>query len=232
MSDLQPAGNESKSLLDLTTGVFSLILSLRHGSDFGDAEHLRRQINNFLAGLDKAGVDAGFIREDLEKAKFALVVFLDEIILDSQWASRESWRDNPLQLALFGERGGGSRFFTELDTLRSAGAQKRDVLEIYHLCLTLGFQGKFRISGKSQLDAIIADLRNQLGYDPRDFRELKISPHGKARDRSVALVKDSFPFWKFAALGAGIILVLFTIFFFTASYQTGQVIDAIPTLAG
>ena len=51
MSELQPAGNESKSMLDLTTGVFSLILSLRDGSDFGEAEHLRRQINNFLAAI-------------------------------------------------------------------------------------------------------------------------------------------------------------------------------------
>jgi len=230
MSDLQPAGNESKSLLDLTTGMFSLILSLRGNSDFGNADHLRQQTNNFLAGMEKSGIDSGFIRADLEAAKFALVVFLDEIILNSQWDEREVWRDNPLQLSLFGERGGGSRFFTELEKLRGAGNQKREVLEVYHLCLTLGFHGQYRISGKKQLDTVIADLRNQLGHDPRDNRELKISPHGKPRDRSVALARDSFPFWKYAALGGGILLVLFIIFFFTASYHAGQVIDAMPTL--
>ncbi len=231
MSDLQPAGNESKSMLDLSSGMFSLILSLRNSSDFGDAEHLRQQTNNFLAGMEKAGVDAGFTRADLDSTKFALVVFLDETILNSQWAGREVWRDKPLQLSLFGERGGGSRFFTKLEKLRGMGNQKREVLEVYHLCLTLGFHGQYQISGKNQLEVIIADLRNQLGYNPRDCRELKISPHGKPRDRSVALVKDTFPFWKFAALGFGILLVLFTIFFFTASYQTGQVIDSMPTLA-
>ncbi len=230
MSDLQPAGNESKSMLDLTTGMFSLILSLRNSSDFGNSDHLRQQIHNFLAGMEKGGVDAGFTRADLDAAKFALVVFLDETILNSQWADRETWRDKPLQLSLFGERGGGSRFFTELETLRGAGNLKREILEVYHLCLTLGFQGQYRISGKNQLDAIIADLRNQLGYNPRDFRELKISPHGKPRDRSVALDRDTFPFWKFAALGFGILLLLFAIFFFTAGYQTGQVIEAMPTL--
>ncbi len=231
MSDLQPAGNESKSLLDLTSGIFSLILSLRKNSDFGNSEHLRQQINNFLAGMEKAGVDAGFTRADLDSAKFALVVFLDETILNSQWSDRDSWQNKPLQLSLFGERGGGSRFFSQLEELRAAGNQKREVLEVYHLCLTLGFSGQYRISGKSQLEALIADLRNQLGYNPRDIRELKISPHGKPRDRSVALAEDAFPFWKFTALGFGILLVLFAIFFFTASYHTGQVIEAMPNLA-
>ena len=231
MSDLQPAGNESKSMLDLTTGMFSLILSLREGGEFGNADHLRQQINNFLAGMEKSGVEAGFTRADIDAAKFALVVFLDETILGSQWSELETWRDNPLQLSLFGERGGGSRFFTELEKLRAMGNQKRDVMEVYHLCLALGFHGQYRISGKAQLNALIADLRSQLGYDPRDNRELKISPHGKPRDRSVAVVKDTFPFWKFAVLGIGILVLLFIIFFFTAGYQTGQVIDAMPTLS-
>lgn len=230
MSELQPAGNQSKSMLDLTTGLFSLILSLRDGSDFGDAEHLGQQINNFLGGMEKAGAEAGFTREDLDAAKFALVVFLDETILNSQWNQREVWRDKPLQLSLFGERGGGSRFFTELEKLRSAGVQKREVLEVYHLCLTLGFHGQYQVSGKNQLDAIIADLRNQIGYDPRDRRELKISPHGKPRDRSVARAQDSFPFWKYAGLGVGILLVLFVVFFFTANFQTTEVINTMPPL--
>lgn len=230
MSVLQPAGNESKSMLDLSTGMFSLILSLRENSDLGNAEHLRQQIKNFLGGMEKVGIAAGFTRSDLEAAKFALVVFLDEVILNSKWSDLEIWRDNPLQLSLFGERGGGTRFFSELETLRSAGNQKREVLEVYHLCLTLGFKGQFRISGQDQLDALLTDLRNQLGYDPNDRRELKISPHGKPRDRSVAAVRDTFPFWRFAALGVGVLLLLFIIFFFTAGYQTGQVIDAMPIL--
>ena len=230
MSDLQPAGNDSRSLLDLTKGIFSLILSLRRESDYGEAENLRRKINDFLAGMETAGREAGFIRDDLEAAKFALVVFLDETVLASQWAGREAWRDQPLQLSLFGERGGGTRFFTELEKLRRQGDLKRDVLEVYHMCLTLGFQGQYRVSGKSQLEAVIADLRNQLGHDPRDRRELKISPHGKPRDRSVARAEDTFPFWKIAGIGVAVVLVLFLVFFFLAGYNTGQAISAMPKL--
>lgn len=228
MTKLQPATNQSPGLVDLTTGMFSLIISLRNGQDFGDVEHLRQQANLFLAGFDREGAEAGFIREDLDAVKFALVVFLDETILNSRWDKREIWRDTPLQLSLFGERRGGGRFFTDLDKLRQHGEQKRDVLEIYHLCLTMGFQGQYQVSGKAQLEATIADLRNQLGYDPRDRRELKLSPHGKPRDLSVAVATDTFPFWKIAGITVGILVVLFIIFFFVAGYSTGQAVDSIP----
>ena len=228
MSILQPATNQSRNMVDLTTGIFSLIISLRDGQDFGEVDHLRQQVNNFLAGLDRAGAEAGFIRDDMEAVKFAMIVFLDETILNSRWDKREIWRDNPLQLTLFGERGGGSRFFKDLEKLRQQGDLKREVLEIYHLCLTLGFQGQYRVSGQAQLQAIIADLRNQLGYDPRDRRELKISPHGKPRDRSVAAAGDSFPFWKITGITLGVLVILFLIFFFVAGYSTGQAIESIP----
>ena len=228
MSNLQPATNQSPSLVDLTTGMFSLIISLRDGQDFGEVEHLRQQVVNFLSGLDRAGAEAGFIREDMEAAKFALVIFLDETILNSRWDKREIWRDNPLQLSIFGERGGGSKFFKELEKLRQHGDLKRDVLEIYHICLTLGFQGQYRVSSPAQLQTIIADLRNQLGYDPRDRRELKLSPHGKPRDRSVAMSEDSFPFWKIAGISVGVLVILFIVFYFIAGYSTGQAINSIP----
>jgi type VI secretion system protein ImpK len=231
MSNLQPATNQSPNMVDLTTGMFSLIISLRDGRDFGEVDHLRQQVNNFLAGLDRAGAEAGYIRDDMEAAKFALVVFLDETILNSHWDKREIWRDNPLQLSLFGERGGGSRFFKELEKLRQQGEAKREVLEVYHICLTLGFEGQYRVSGMTHLKAILADLRNQLGYDPRDKRELKLSPHGKPRDRSVALVQDTFPFWKIAGISIGVLVVLFIVFYFIAGYSTRQAIDAISVLS-
>ncbi len=230
MAQNRAATRSRPSLLELSQGVFSLILSLRGGSNFGEAEPLRQRITGFLNGIESEGFAAGVVKEDLDAVRFALVAFLDETILKSQWLHREEWRDRPLQLDLFGERLGGTRFFNELDVLRRQGDARREVLEVYHLCLTLGFEGQYQVSGQDRLQTLIADLRNQLGYDPRDRRELKLSPHGKRRDSPVAEAGDDFPFWRIAGIAAGVLVVLFVIFVLILNHHTGQAVDTLEGL--
>jgi type VI secretion system protein ImpK len=215
------------TLLELTSGVFTLILSLRQASDLGQEESLRQRITTYLDGFEREALDLGVIHEDLDKARFALVAFIDETILDSDWSQCETWRDRPLQLDLFAERRAGGRFFDEMDQLRRQGETKREVVEVYHQCLNLGFEGKYRVSGRDQLAVVKSDLERYLGIDARDRRELKLSPHGKRRDSANALAKDDFPFWRLAAVGGAVLVVLFLIFLFWINYTTGQAIGSI-----
>jgi len=83
------------SLLELTSGVFTLILSLRQASDLGPEDSLRQRITTHLAGLEREALDLGIVREDLDLIRFALVAFIDETILSSDWNQREVWRDRP-----------------------------------------------------------------------------------------------------------------------------------------
>lgn len=217
------------SLLELTSGIFSLILSLRRAGDLGPEETLRQRITSYFAGFEREARDLGIVHEDVDKARFALVAFLDETVLDADWSQREPWRDRPLQLDLFAERRGGQRFFDELTQLRRLGEAKREVVEVYHQCLNLGFEGQYRISGREQLEQLKADLDRQLGYDPRDRRELKLSPHGKRRDSANALAEDNFPFWQMAAIASGVLIILFVVYLIWIGHATGQALEAIPT---
>jgi type VI secretion system protein ImpK len=215
------------SLLELASSVFAMILSLRQASDLGQEESLRQRITNHLAGFEREGLDLGVMGEDLDKARFALVAFIDETILDTNWSQREVWRDRPLQLDLFAERRAGGRFFDELDHLRRQGEPKREVVEVYHQCLNLGFEGQYRVSGRDQLAVVRSDLDRYLGFDSRDRRELKLSPHGKRRDTAYALAKDEFPFWRLAAFAGGTLVILFVIFLIWINYTSGQAVGSI-----
>lgn len=217
------------SLLELTSGIFSLILFLRRAGDLGQEAALRQRITDCFAGFEREAQDHGFVREDVDQARFALVAFLDETILDTNWTQRELWRDRPLQLDLYAERRGGQRFFDELTQVRRQGETKREVVEVYHQCLNLGFEGQYRISGRDQLLQLKNDLDRQLGFDPRDRRELKLSPHGKRRDSAYALAKDNFPFWQLAAIAGSVLFVLFLVFYIWVEHYTGQALDIIPT---
>jgi type VI secretion system protein ImpK len=216
-----------RSLQDLSTGLFSLILSLRSSSDYGPEEALRQKIINYLTSIEREGLAAGIPRPEVEAVKFPLVAFIDETIINSDWEHRQSWRDRPLQLELFGERMAGTRFFEQLAEVRRAGEARREVLEIYHLCLTLGFQGQYRISDRQHLDKLLADVRRELGYSTRRTREIRLAPHGKRRDAPVARQPTGFPFWRVLGLAAGAVAVLFVVFWFWINRAAEQALKAL-----
>jgi len=218
------------SLLEMTSNTFAMILFLRHAGDFGPEESLRQRITHQLAELEREALDQGIIREDLDRARFALVAFIDETILDSNWSQREIWRDRPLQLDMFAERRAGGRFFDELDHLRRQGEAKREVVEVYHQCLNLGFEGQYRISGRDQLKSVKSDIDRYLGFDPRDRRELKLSPHGKRRDTAYVLAKDHFPFWRWIAVFGSVFIVLLVAFLILIDDTVDQAVATISRI--
>lgn len=216
-------------LLELTSGLFSLVLSVRRATDLGQESVLRERITSYFAGFEREAQDHGYGREDLDLVRFALAAFVDEVILDSTWSQCEQWRHQPLQLDLFQERRAGQRFFDELDRLRRQGEAKHQVLEVYHQCLNLGFEGQYRVSGRDQLVQLKIDLDHQLGYDPRDRRELKLSPHGKRPDAAYASAEDRFPFWPLFALGCGVLIALYIILYFRLQNETELALSAISS---
>jgi type VI secretion system protein ImpK len=203
-----------QSLPDMAATLFSLILSLRTSSNYGSETELRRKIAGYLEQIDKEGLDAGIAREDLEAVKYPLVAFIDETILNSEWKGREGWREHPLQLDLFGETVAGERFFERLDKVRRAGETKAELLEIYYLCMALGFEGKYKIAGPAKLRELLTDVRRELsGVRTRSSSE-PLSPHDRRDPGRTARSEGGFSLWRWGAISAGALLLLFFILYF------------------
>ncbi len=97
----------------------------------------------------------GFTREQYETAKFAVVAFIDEIILLSDWEHRHHWAHELLQKSHFSTSNAGELFFEKLDGLSSFDPGERDVREVFVYCLALGFVGKFyRPGDRARLEEI------------------------------------------------------------------------------
>jgi type VI secretion system protein ImpK len=196
-------GRPRRSLQDLATGLFGLVISLREsGGGYGSEAELRQRILGTLGGLEREAAAAGYGRDDVEGLKFPLVAFIDEVILASNWEHRERWRDRPLQYELFGDRMAGARFFENLARIRRGGDAQRDLLEVYHLCLTLGFEGQYKVTGREALLPLVAEVRREL-----DTREVRLAPNGKRRDNPVGGLQARFPIWIVAG-GAGLLLIV------------------------
>lgn len=221
-----------QNLPDMAATLFSLILSLRGSANYGSEDDLRSKIRGYLNQIDKEGLEAGIAREDLEAAKFPLVAFIDETILNSEWKGRERWRDHPLQLDLYGESIAGERFFERLEKVRKAGESKADLLEIYYLCMALGFEGKYKISGPAKLRELIADVRRELsGVRVRSTAEL-LSPHDRREMGRLRRADRGFPLKKVALFTAGGLVVLFLLFFFVLGRIEAGALRTLQVLPG
>jgi type VI secretion system protein ImpK len=77
---------------------------------------------------------------EVEEARFALVAWVDEVVLRSDWSGRDVWEREPLQLQLFATNRAGDQFYEHLERLPPDLLAAR---EIYFLCLAMGFEGAY-----------------------------------------------------------------------------------------
>lgn len=105
-----------------------------------DAAGLRGQLLAHLEGFGKHPAAQAAPPVDLEEARFALVAWADEMILRTEWAGRDEWVREPLQLQLFRTNRAGDEFFERLSRLR---AEQTDAREVFFLCLVFGLEGQY-----------------------------------------------------------------------------------------
>ena len=230
--EAEKSGARVRSLPDLAGSLFSLILSLRSSASYGREDELRARIGDYLDRIDKEGREAGIAREDIEAAKYPLVGFIDETILNSDWDGRERWREHPLQLDLYGETVAGERFFERMDKIRQKGESKAELLQIYWLCLVLGFEGKYKIIGKPKLLTLIDEVRRELGFSTSALGKSPISPHGRRRDASRGAREAGPPVMRIVAACAGGLALLFVILFLLIEHAENGALQKLNLLPG
>lgn len=123
--------------------VFRRGLMLLERIQRGDALDAAEEQQHLLATLEHGSIMAGG-SPDWELARYALVSWLDELLVDSPWSGQDWWSNNVLEEALYQTRDCHERFY--LMAGRAAEATRRDALQVYHDCVVLGFRGLYRPS--------------------------------------------------------------------------------------
>jgi type VI secretion system protein ImpK len=190
----------------LSADVLIVASDLASAPDLPSAEELRRRIMALLDRMVAAGRTAQVPDADIAEARYALVAFIDEQVLRSSWHGRTEWMSQPLQLLLFREYTAGENFFARMRALLQQG-NRLAPLQVYYLCLTLGFRGAFGISGDAAALHSFAEAAQQqimAGLPPAH----KISPHAEPRDRRRAGKVSRTPL--LALMGACFVVALLT----------------------
>lgn len=180
-------------LAEICRPMLSLILSLQNPDRLDDIAALHAQFQSEYSALYHEAALAGIEQGDVELAAFALVAFADETIAESAWIDRAQWPF--LQYDYFKTRRAGEQFFEQLQQIQGKkydytiwkDPARAQVLEVYYLCLLLGFRGAWAFDPpprvQHELEQIqrharskpVAPLAPNAG--PRSYRNLL---HGTA----------------------------------------------------
>jgi type VI secretion system protein ImpK len=135
----------------------------------------------------------------------------------------------PLSLELFQSLTGGEDFFIRLHALRERPKAHLDVLEVYYLCMALGFKGKYFLE-QEKLKLLIEDTYNEIRRAMEGREVAVLSPNGLRRDEAAPAVGKDIPLWVIGAGAATIAVIIFIILSVVMNNSAGDTINLLKQI--
>jgi type VI secretion system protein ImpK len=196
-----------------------------------DPAAFRKQVMEALKIADQQARSQGYGGEDIKSAVFAVVAFVDESVLNLRLPVFADWPRRPLQEELFGHHIAGEIFFQNLQELlgKNDSQDLADLLEIYHLCLQLGFAGRYSLGDRGGLRAINDATAEKIRRIRGDA-----GPISPAWDLPAETLQASGPdpWVKKIGIAAAACLALAVILFIAYKIMLGSGVSSLSSLAG
>jgi type VI secretion system protein ImpK len=182
---------------------------------------LRQRLVADFQAFDRAALRAGQSELAVREADYILCATFDDVIANTPWGMEADWARQSLARTIHNDATGGEAVFRLLDKYRQDPAGQIAGIELLYFCLSLGFQGKLRIS--QQGGAEMVQLRENLHRLLRQYRgerQADLSPHWRGVEGGKSL-SFSLPLWAVAAAAA----VIVTAAYFGFSYELNDLSD-------
>lgn len=143
-------------LIGAAGSLLALVAQLRRTAAHPDPSTLREQLLAWIVEFENQAAAGGVPRPKITAARYLLCAFVDEVIAQTPWANSGTWVERNLLQEFHEERWGGEKAFQLLERLGQEPAANADLLELFYVCIRLGFEGRYRGApdGRRQLDAI------------------------------------------------------------------------------
>jgi type VI secretion system protein ImpK len=187
-------------LVQAAAPLLVLVGRLRSQISQADVDALRRQTTQEIRAFEDRARSAGVSSEDILAARYALCTVLDEAVMNTPWGAQSGWSSQSLLVTFHREASGGVKFFQLLERVSTDPRRYIALLELFYICLSLGFEGKYRVDerGASKLTEVRSDLYRNI----RSVRSVPggaLSPRWRGvEDRRNAVLRF-VPLWVVAA---------------------------------
>lgn len=218
----------NNDLVSFAGPVFDLILRLKAGI-VQPSNELRPQITKLLKDFEERALRYRFRESLITVAKFGLAAFVDETVLTNNFPLREEWEKYPIQLEHFGEQLAGQKFYDKLDAMLRQIDVTADAVEVYYVCMLLGFKGVYAVYEQDKLLQTMQKTADAL-VGVGKISKVELSPHWLVEDQPVPIERKGMPAWaKVVALGGLFFGVIVYLMMFLLSSKFLN--DAISTLS-
>ena len=215
---------EAEQTVDLLACIAPLLRQLAKLQEPGTpevGEEFQGQLLESFEQFERACYSAQVTTNQMQQAKFALAATCDELVMSSGAECCMTWMACPLQMTFFGNNRAGEEFFERLEQLQLAGSKQLPVLEIYYVCLQLGFEGAYKIKGQEQLCALMVDLRSHL-EEFYGSSEGALSPHGVPVSGRMTAVGEWLPHWVVLSVSLAVVMFLYMGFHWVISERASD----------
>lgn len=192
--------------------LLTVLVRLRAGRQpVTNAETFRSQILRALGEADQKAKNLGYSGGDIRLAAFAYVAFLDESVLNLRNPVFSDWVRKPLQEQLFGRHTAGEIFFDELKEVlsRPDSDATADLLDVFCLCLRLGFLGRYSVVGRGEARVWAAKAEEKI---QRIRKTSALAPRAKPPAPPPALKRAAGPWGKIAIGSCAAAALLFLVY--------------------
>lgn len=167
---------------------------------------LRERLMRAFRAFEQDASQLGLQPDEIRAAHYALCASLDDVVLSTPWGAQSDWGARSLVSTFHQEVRSGDRFFDLLTGMQRDPGRYRGALEVCHLCLSLGMQGRYRLAprGAADLDRIREGLY-QLLQQLRGNFERDLSPRWRGVDAPHRPPRGQAPAW-LAAVAALLLL--------------------------
>lgn len=172
------------------------------------AEPLAEHVAGLIEEFDRKIARTDTSEEDARIASYVLCETADDIITNLPGSGREMWAQHAMLSRFFQVKPTGAGFFQALNTVLATPEPHRNLIELMHVCLSLGFEGQYRGQPREGLERVRRDVYETLAY----FRVPggdDISPRWQGLSLTSAQGSRRIPLWAIAAATAAVLTAAF-----------------------
>ncbi|WP_196137613.1 type IVB secretion system protein IcmH/DotU [Aliikangiella sp. G2MR2-5] len=202
--------------------------TLNHPDVPGLYSRLSNEIKTFHAEVQAMG----YKPEIALAARYIVCSALDEAVLNTPWGTESHWPQKTLLSVFHNETSGGEKFFQILDRLKSNPSENLEMLELFYVFLSLGFEGRYRFANRGR-DAI-EQVRDEVFAVIRNYRgeyERSLSNEWQGIGSGKKGLTQYLPMWVVASIVAALLVVSYSGFRYWLFESSSPVVKQLDDLA-
>ncbi|AMX03987.1 type IV secretion protein DotU [Microbulbifer thermotolerans] len=203
--------NSLNPLVAAASKLLGAVIKLRATANHDNVPDLHKRLTREIQNFEREARQLSLSPETVLTARYLICTVVDEVVLSTPWGSASGWSQHSLLSLFHKETFGGEKCFAILQRMLEVPGNHLELLELFYLCLSLGFQGKYRLvqRGHEQLEQI-RDTLYQTIERHRPPMERDLSPHWRGCVERKTRLIHYIPLWVIASVAFGMMLLTYS----------------------